>query len=38
VELWAELGFKAFVLHTGLNEVSLTSLLNSGYQNLLLHR
>jgi len=25
-------------LHTGLGEVSLKSLLKSGYQNLLLHR
>ena len=38
VEIWAEQGFKAHVLHTGLNEVSLRSLLTSGYQNLLLHR
>jgi FkbM family methyltransferase len=38
VHLWAELGFRAFVLHTGLGEVSLKSLLKSGYQNLLLHR
>jgi FkbM family methyltransferase len=38
VTLWAELGFRAFALHTGLGEVSLKSLLKSGYQNLLLHR
>jgi FkbM family methyltransferase len=38
VELWAEQGFRAHVLHTGLNEVPLRSLLNSGYQNVLLYR
>ncbi len=38
VELWAEQGFRAHVLHTGLNEVPLRSLLTSGYQNLLLYR
>jgi FkbM family methyltransferase len=38
VDLWAELGFRAFALHTGLGEVSLKSLLKGGYQNLLLHR
>ena len=38
VELWAELGFRAFALHTGLGEVSLKSLLGSGYMNLLLLR
>ena len=38
VDLWAELGFRAFVLHTGLGEVSLKSLLKGGYQNLLLCR
>jgi FkbM family methyltransferase len=38
VELWAEQGFRAHVLHTGLNEVPLRSLLSSGYQNLLLYR
>jgi hypothetical protein len=38
VNLWAELGFRAFALHTGLGEVSLKSLLKSGYQNLLLYR
>jgi FkbM family methyltransferase len=38
IELWAEQGFRAHVLHTGLNEVPLRSLLNSGYQNLLLYR
>ena len=38
VEFWAEHGFRAHVLHTGLNEVPLRSLLNSGYQNLLLYR
>jgi FkbM family methyltransferase len=38
VEIWAELGFRAHVLHTGLNEVPLRSLLTSGYQNLLLYR
>jgi FkbM family methyltransferase len=38
VELWAEYGFRAHVLHTGLNEVPLQSLLTSGYQNLLLYR
>lgn len=38
VELWAEQGLKAHVLHTGLNEVPLRSLLTSGYQNLLLYR
>ena len=38
VELWAEQGFRAHVLHTGLNEVPLQSLLSSGYQNLLLYR
>ena len=38
VELWAEQGFRAHVLHTGLNEVPLRSLLTSGYQNILLYR
>jgi FkbM family methyltransferase len=38
VELWAEQGFRAHVLHTGLNEVPLRSLLTCGYQNLLLYR
>jgi FkbM family methyltransferase len=38
IELWAEQGFRAHVLHTGLNEVPLRSLLASGYQNLLLYR
>jgi FkbM family methyltransferase len=38
IELWAEQGFRAHVLHTGLNEVPLRSLLTSGYQNLLLYR
>ena len=38
VDLWAEQGFRAHVLHTGLNEVPLRSLLTSGYQNLLLYR
>jgi FkbM family methyltransferase len=38
VDLWAEQGFRAHVLHTGLNEVPLPSLLSSGYQNVLLHR
>jgi FkbM family methyltransferase len=38
VELWADLGFRAFVLHTGLGEIRLKSLLTGGYQNLLLHR
>jgi FkbM family methyltransferase len=38
VEFWAEQGFRAHVLHTGLNEVPLRSLLTSGYQNLLLYR
>lgn len=38
VEFWAEEGFRAHVLHTGLNEVPLRSLLTSGYQNLLLYR
>ncbi len=38
IELWAEQGFRAHVLHTGLNEIPLKSLLKSGYQNLLLHR
>jgi FkbM family methyltransferase len=38
VELWAEQGFRAHVLHTGLNEVPLRSLLTSGYQNVLLYR
>jgi FkbM family methyltransferase len=38
VEFWAEHGFRAHVLHTGLNEVPLRSLLGSGYQNLLLYR
>jgi hypothetical protein len=38
VELWAEQSLRAHVLHTGLNEVPLRSLLTSGYQNLLLYR
>jgi FkbM family methyltransferase len=38
VQLWAELGFRAFALHTGLEEVSLKSLPGSGYMNLLLLR
>jgi FkbM family methyltransferase len=38
VEFWAEQGFRAHVLHTGLNEVPLRSLLTAGYQNLLLYR
>jgi FkbM family methyltransferase len=38
IEVWAEQGFRAHVLHTGLNEVPLRSLLTSGYQNILLHR
>jgi FkbM family methyltransferase len=38
VDLWAEQGFRAHVLHTGLNEVPLKSLLSNGYQNLLLYR
>jgi len=38
VDLWADLGLRAFVLHTGLGEVTLKSLLKGGYQNLLLHR
>jgi FkbM family methyltransferase len=38
VEFWTEQGFRAHVLHTGLNEVPLRSLLTSGYQNLLLYR
>jgi FkbM family methyltransferase len=38
VDLWAELGFRAFALHTGLGEVNLQSLLKGSYQNLLLHR
>ena len=38
VGLWGELGFHAFALHAGLNEIGLKSLLASGYQNLLLHR
>jgi FkbM family methyltransferase len=38
VEIWSELGFRAHVLHTGLNEVPLRSLLSAGYQNLLLYR
>lgn len=38
VELWDEQGFRAHVLHTGLNEVPLRTLLTSGYQNLLLYR
>ena len=38
IELWAEQRFRAHVLHTGLNEVPLRSLLTSGYQNLLLYR
>jgi FkbM family methyltransferase len=38
VEFWAEHGLRARVLHTGLNEVPLRSLLGSGYQNLLLYR
>jgi FkbM family methyltransferase len=38
VEIWSEQGLRAHVLHTGLNEVPLRSLLTSGYQNLLLYR
>jgi FkbM family methyltransferase len=38
IELWAQQGFRAHVLHTGLNEVPLRSLLTGGYQNLLLYR
>ena len=38
VDIWSEQGFRAHVLHTGLNEVPLRSLLSSGYQNLLLYR
>ena len=38
LEFWAEQGFRAHVLHTGLNEVPLRSLLTSGYQNLLFYR
>jgi FkbM family methyltransferase len=38
VDLWAELGLRAFALHTGLGEVPLKSLLKGDYQNLLLHR
>lgn len=38
VDFWAEQGFRPHVLHTGLNEVPLRSLLTSGYQNLLLYR
>jgi FkbM family methyltransferase len=38
VQLWAEQGFRAFALHTGLGEIHLKSLLTSGYMNLLLQR
>ena len=38
VNLWDELGFRAFVLHKALAETSWSDLLKSGYQNLLLHR
>lgn len=38
VELWAEQGFRAFSLITGLAEINLKSLVKSGYQNLLLYR
>jgi FkbM family methyltransferase len=38
VQLWREMGLRAFVLHTGLKESGWDELLRSGYQNLLLHR
>jgi hypothetical protein len=38
VELWTKQGFRAFSLIAGLAEISLKSLLKSGYQNLLLYR
>jgi len=38
VQFWAEQGFRAFALHTGLGEITLKSLLSSGYVNLLLRR